>query len=98
MNKLNLTPIHRAIILALRDWSNKDYFDYWWGGYSELSDKIYDEKIEGITLFQCEKELRFQFKILRDLGVIESKPIFDDDLKLNGKGWFLTKRYIEETK
>jgi len=71
-----------VILKVLDKWDEPtDCFDAIWLGYNGLHD-------------ECEakysiKELKAGMKQLSQMGKVEMKPTYDEDGKINGRGWFL---------
>ena len=63
------------------------YYDGWWEGWGMVCDTI--RYSYGIDL--SVEEAKKHMQNLKEMGFVESKPIFTMEMKLNGKGWFLTK-------
>lgn len=59
----------------------------WWHGWETTCDDIYTQHGIDLTVDEAKKHM----KNLQKMGFVESKPIFTHEMKLNGKGWFLTK-------
>lgn len=59
-------------------------FDGVWIGYDALKEALdYEYHIH---------DLQNGMKELSKRGLVELRPTYDDDLELNGRGWFLTDR------
>ena len=78
----------QEILRVLKDWekhaSNSEFAAIWYG-YDALQDEI----PEPYTL----NELKKAMKILRDEDKVLLSPIYDNDFKLCGRGWFLTETF-----
>ena len=71
------------ILEVLHLWSEPtDLFDGVWLGYDGL--------IAELDYEYCKHDLQNGMKELSVRGLVKLRPTYDEDLKLNGRGWFLT--------
>ena len=75
-----------VILQVLKTWENEKSgdFDAMLYCYETLLDEIREKGIKTTI-----KELKKAMKKLRNQGVVELKPIYDDEWKICGSGYFL---------
>jgi hypothetical protein len=81
------TLLCAAIYKTLKDnWSDSrmSQFDGFWYGYDALSDCLYEVGYPQVT----EKEMKHAMQYLGKKGACELKPTYDEEGKINGRGWF----------
>jgi len=75
-----------SILEVLKSWENEKRgdFDAMWYCYETLLDEVREKGIKTTI-----KELKKSIKKLREQGVVELKPIYDDEWKICGSGYFI---------
>jgi len=73
------------ILEVLHLWSEPtDLFDGVWLGYDALE--------EAVDYEYCKHDLKNGMKELAARWLVELRPTYDEELRLNGRGWFLVDR------
>ena len=59
-------------------------FDGFWYGYDALQDCLCEQGFRAVTT----TEMKHAMQYLKEKGYAELKPTYDEDGKINGRGWF----------
>jgi len=92
--KKSMPELHSVLCIyileVLKSWENdkRGGFDAIWYCYTGLFDELKEKGIK-TTL----KDLKKAMKKLREQGVVELKPIYDDEWKICGSGYFININY-----
>lgn len=83
--ELTFTALCDGVLEILTNkWGNLcGEFDAYWHGYDQLKDQLHEDGIIADV-----KEIKKAMKHLSSQDKVEMRPTYNQDYKLNGRGWF----------
>lgn len=90
--KIIIEELRDGILNVLQKWNKPSgQFTAFWYGYEVLMDDLkedgHDRKL---------REIKKEIKDLQINGTVEMKPVYDEEGKINGRGWFLCKPKVKQ--
>ena len=79
MNIKELNIIHYNIMSILQDEEKG-----WWSGYDNIRNVLFNR----LNIHFTKRQIKATLTDLKSVGYVYTDPIFDDEMKLNGQGWF----------